>query len=46
MVIVVCQRSTYAALECPDIKDEGVHQRHLLMSVEMFHSQILTRKEV
>lgn len=40
MVIVVgqaSQRSVYAALECPDIKDEGVHQRHLVVATQVFH---------
>jgi hypothetical protein len=40
VVIVVgqaCQRGFYAALECPDIKDEGVHQRHLVVATQVFH---------
>jgi hypothetical protein len=40
VVIIVgqaSQRSIYAALECPDIKDEGVHQRHLVVATQIFH---------
>ena len=37
------QRGIYAALECPDIKDEGVHQCHLVVATQIFHQVHLGR---